>query len=82
MDRIKLFTGHYIDKKYFDDTLTDLLKETWERKEISELPYDHINCLLTMETISPKTEDYYYESNNNNIITVKAYEHYIKQAVN
>jgi len=82
MTKIKLFTGEYIDKKYFENTLNVLLKENWKRKSISELPFEHVNCLLTFETISKDKEEYYYESNNNNIITVKAYEHYIKNIVN
>ena len=82
MTKIKLFTGQYIDKEYFDDTLSAFLKETWKRKKISELTHDHEECMLTFETISKDTEDYYYVSNNHNVITVKAFEHYIKHSVN
>jgi hypothetical protein len=82
MTKIKLFTGEFIDKKYFDDTLGVLLKERWERKKNSELPYDHVLCMLTYDTISNDTETFYYISNNNNIIIVKAFEHYIKANVN
>ncbi len=77
MDKMKLFNGELIDKRYFEDTLKDLVQESWSLKPISELLEEHVNCLLSMETISKKTTDAFYESNKNNIVSVKAYKEYI-----
>jgi hypothetical protein len=78
MDKIQLYTGEYIDRKYFEDTLAELIKENWKKKNISQLNFDHVNCLLSFETISTKTAKCFYESNMGNIITEQAYEKYLK----
>jgi len=66
MDKVKLYNGNYIDKRYFDNTLGELIKEKWIRKGISELGYDHVNCMLSFETISNNTKKYFYESDKGN----------------
>lgn len=81
MSKIQLYNGGYIDKAYFEDTLSDLSKEVWTKKPISELSTDHVNCLLSMETISKERVDTYYESNRNNIVSVEAFNHYLKGLV-
>jgi hypothetical protein len=78
MSKVKLYNGEYIDRAYFENTLNDLLKETWSKKAISELPIDHVNCILSMETVSKKTASHYYESDMNNIVSEGSYNNYLK----
>jgi hypothetical protein len=80
MNKIRLYNGEYVDKKYFDDTLSDLIHEKWEKKDISELGEDHVLCLLSFETISDKTSKYFYESNNGNIVCENSYNEYLLRA--
>jgi hypothetical protein len=80
-NKFKLYNGEYVDKEYFDNTLNDLVKEEWIKKNMSELAWDHINCLLSFETISKQTSEYYYESNKNNILSEAAYNEYIKPVI-
>lgn len=81
MEKIKLFNGELIDRSYFEDTLNDLVQESWSLKPISELVHEHVNCLLSMETISKRTTDFFYESNRNNIVSIKAYKEYIEPKI-
>ena len=78
MEKIKLFNGELIDSSYLDDTLNDLIKESWSLRPISELVQKYVNCLLSMETIAKRTTNFFYESNRNNIFSVKAYKEYIE----
>lgn len=78
MEKIKLFNGEYVNKKYFESSLNELLPEDWVLKPITELQWEYVNCQLTFETISKKYSDDYYGSNNNNIISFRAYNEYIK----
>lgn len=78
MEKMRLFTGELIDRSYFEDTLKDLIQERWTLKQVSELVHEHVNCLLSMETISKKITDFFYESDKNNIVSVKAYKEYIE----
>jgi len=78
MEKFRLYNGEYVDKKYFKDSLYELLQEDWVLKPITELNWEHVNCLLSFETISKDNTNAYYESNNNNIISVRAYNEYIK----
>jgi hypothetical protein len=77
--KFRLYTGEDVDKQYFEEALSELKREKWTRKNISELSPDHVNCILSFETISGKTMEYFYESDKGNIITVRSYEEYIKQ---
>lgn len=79
MEYKKLDDGGEIDKSFFEERLKELKQEKWELKAISELGTDHVNCELTFETISPKKFESYYESDQGSIVSVKAYEKYIKE---
>ncbi|HUS03805.1 MAG TPA: hypothetical protein VMY77_18825 [Chitinophagaceae bacterium] len=78
MEKMKLSNGELIDRNYFENTLKELSQESWSLKPISELLQEHVNCLLSMETISKTTVDFFYESDKNNIISVNAYKEYIE----
>lgn len=81
MEYINLFNGEKIDKKYFEETLSELLNENWSLRPISELPTDHVNCLLSFITISKNTTEQFYESDKHNIVSVEAYNQYIKPKI-
>lgn len=78
MGYIYLDDGSKIDKNFFEARLKELKEEKWFIKEISELGMDHVHCELTFETISAKNYDQFYESDKGSIVSVKAYEKYLK----
>jgi hypothetical protein len=77
-----LYNGGKIKKDFFENRLAELLEENWTKKPIAELNTDHILCVLTFDTISPKVDAYYYESNKGSAISVKAFETYILPKLN
>ena len=79
MDYMKLDDGREIDKNFFEERLKELKQEKWELKDISQLGVDHVNCELTFETISQSQSKNYYESDKGSIISIKAYEKYLKE---